>query len=89
MVGAATIAWSIAAILCFVFQCHPISDMWNPAAMFTNHCINIRAFYAGISGSNMALDIIALCMPVYMVWSLKLKAGQRLVLSGIFALGGL
>ena len=37
----------------------------------------------------MALDIIILCMPLYMVWRLKLEASQKLMLSGIFALGGL
>ena len=37
----------------------------------------------------MALDVIILCMPLYMVWRLKLDASQKLMLSGIFALGGL
>ena len=37
----------------------------------------------------MALDIIMLCMPLFMVWRLKLEPSQKLMLSGIFALGGL
>ena len=89
VIGAIIIAWSVAAILCFIFQCHPVSGMWNPAAMFTNKCIDLRAYYAGIAGANVCLDVVVLCMPLYTIWHLKLKASQKLMLFGIFALGGL
>ena len=63
--------------------------MWNPKDTFTDKCIDLQAYYRAIASSNMALDIIILCMPLYMVWRLKLEASQKLMLSGIFALGGL
>lgn len=89
IVGAACVAWAIAAIFCLVFQCHPVSGMWNPKDTFTDKCINLQAYYRAVASSNMALDVVILCMPLYMVWRLKLEASQKLMLSGIFALGGL
>ena len=89
VVGAACVAWAIAAIFCLIFQCHPFSGLWNPELTFTNKCINLQSYYRAIASSNMALDIIILCMPLFMVWRLKLEASQKLMLSGIFALGGL
>lgn len=89
VVGAASVAWAIAAILCLIFQCHPFSGLWNPQDTFTSKCFNLQAYYRAVAGSNMALDVIILCMPLYMVWRLKLESGQKLMLSGIFALGGL
>lgn len=89
VVGTACVAWAIAAILCLVFQCHPMSGMWNPEDTFTDKCINLQAYYRAVASSNMALDVVILFMPLYMVWRLKLEASQKLMLSGIFALGGL
>ncbi|KAL9064748.1 MAG: hypothetical protein Q9161_008677 [Pseudevernia consocians] len=89
VVGVACVAWAIAAVLCLVFQCHPFSGLWNPEDTFTSKCINLQSYYRAVASSNMALDIIILCMPLYMVWRLKLEASQKLMLSGIFALGGL
>ena len=83
------VSWGIVAILCTIFQCHPVSGMWKPEYSFTSHCIDIKAYYTGLSASNMVLDIMILTMPVYMVWKLSLPLSQRLALIGIFLLGGL
>lgn len=89
VVGAACIAWNIAEILSDIFQCHPIMGAWNPAFVFTNRCINLQAYFWGISASNMVLDIIILCLPLRMVWSLRVPRKQKYMLLGIFLLGGL
>ncbi len=88
------LAWGIAAVLALIFQCHPISGMWNPADQFTRKCISLKEYYTGIAGSNMGLDIILLAMPIYMVWGyngtgLRLPTSQKLMLTGVFLLGGL
>ena len=89
IVGTACVAWGIAAVFCLIFQCQPFSGLWNPEDTFTDKCIDLQAYYRAVASSNMALDVIILCMPLYMVWKLKLEASQKLMLSGIFALGGL
>lgn len=83
------LSWGVVAIVCLIFQCHPVSGMWTPADTFTDKCFNLKAYYSGVSGTNMALDIIILSMPIYMVWGLSLPTSQKIALSGIFLLGGL
>lgn len=68
--------------------------MWNPADTFTDKCIDIKAYYAGIAGSSMGLDVILLAIPIYMVWGyngtgLHLPTSQKLMLTIVFLLGGL
>lgn len=88
-VGTAVVAWTIAAILALIFQCHPISGLWYPDLTFSNQCISLSIYYSSVSGLNMVLDIVVLCLPLWMVWHLKLDAGQKFMLSAVFALGAL
>lgn len=83
------LAWGVVAIVCLIFQCHPISGMWNPEDSFTDKCFDLKAYYAAVSGSNMGLDIILLSLPMYMIWGLRLPASQKIGLTFIFLLGGL
>lgn len=83
------VAWGFATSLVIIFQCHPISGMWNPAYAYSSQCINIKAFYTGSSGAHIAFDVIILSLPLYMVIGLKLPFAQKLALAGIFLLGGL
>lgn len=89
VVGGLTIAWWLAAVMVAIFQCHPVKDAWSPLMGFTKNCINFGAFWYGIAGSNLILEIVTLVMPLYLVWSLQLAPSQKLLLSGIFCIGGL
>lgn len=88
-VGAACIACFIAEILSDMLQCHPITAAWDPAFLFSSQCINLEAYFWGISATNMILDVIILCMPLRVVWELELPTRQKCILSGIFIMGGL
>ena len=89
IVGAACIVWGLIAILWMIFQCHPVSGIFNPDDTFTDKCFNLQAYYRGVSGAHMGLDIIILCMPLLMIQQLKLPTLQKIILCGIFMLGSL
>ena len=89
IVGIACISWLIAALLCIAFQCHTNAERYNADSLFSDQCIDLKAYWIAVTASNMALDLIILCMPLYMVWHLRLANHQKIALSGIFALGGL
>ena len=89
IVGIACIGWLIAALLCLAFQCHTNAERYDADTLFSDQCIDLKAYWVAVTGSNMALDLIILCMPLYMVWRLRLANHQKIALSGIFALGGL
>ena len=89
IVGLACLAWLVAALLCLAFQCHTEAERYNVHSLFSKQCIDLKAYWVSVTGSNMALDLIILSMPLYMVWKLRLVTRQKIALSGIFALGAL
>ena len=89
VVGILCIIWFFIAICLEIFQCHPRSAAFEPEMLFTDHCIDIQAYYEGVTATNMGIDMVMLLLPVHMVWRLKLPTKQRIILSGIFILGGL
>ena len=80
--------WVFISFFLEIFQCHPLSAAFDPM-LFTDHCIAMQSYYGGVTAANMGIDIVILLLPVHMVWRLKLPIKQRIVLSGIFMLGGL
>ena len=89
IVAITCIAWLIAALLCLAFQCRTNAERYIANSLFSDQCIDLKAYWAAVTGSNMGLDLVILCMPLYIVWKLKLSTRQKVVLSGIFALGAL
>ena len=87
IVGLACIAWFIVTLFTDVFQCRPFEAAFDPALMFTYHCIDLQAYYYGICAANLAIDLIMLYLPLHMVWRLQLPTRQKISLSGIFLLG--
>ncbi|KAM0794903.1 hypothetical protein BDR22DRAFT_939785 [Usnea florida] len=87
IVGTACVAWLIAALLCLAFQCRTNAERYNLDTLFSNHCIDLKGYWIAVTGSNLVLDLVVLCMPLYIVSNLKIPTRQKLWLSGIFALG--
>ena len=88
-VGLICLAWFFIAVFIDLFQCHPFKAAFNVEVIFTDQCIDLQAFYWGITAANVTLDVPLLYLPLHMVWSLQLPKRQRLALSSIFMLGGL
>ncbi|KAL8806417.1 MAG: hypothetical protein Q9182_001332 [Xanthomendoza sp. 2 TL-2023] len=89
IVGSLCVGWCIAAIVADIFQCRPIHAAFDPEKLFTDRCMNLQAYYRGVTASNLVLDLVVLSMPLCMVWKLTLDTKQKISLSGIFLLGGL
>jgi len=88
VVGLVCVAWFLVAIFTDIFQCRPFHLAFDYQMMFSDRCIDIQAFYWGISASNVFLDLVVLSLPIWEVWKLHLPKRKKLVLSGIFMLGG-
>ena len=89
IVGSTVILWFIIALFTDLFQCRPFQAAFNVELLLTDQCINLQAYYRGITASNLCLDVILLYMPLHMVWGLKLRTRQKIEVSGIFLLGSM
>ena len=87
--GVACVMWLLAQLFAGIFQCRPFDAAFEADILFTDRCINLEAYYRGVTASNLGLDIIALCLPLPMIWRLQLSRRQKLGLTGIFLLGSL
>ncbi len=89
VVGAVCLAWFFVAIFSIIFQCRPFSAAFSLDLLLTDSCMNLQAYYWGTAIANSLLDIVFLVLPLHMVWNLKLRAQQKVLLFGVFLLGSL
>lgn len=81
------IAWSIGGVGATIWQCVPIAGAWNKS--LGARCINSDRFWVAYAVMNVLTDIMVLVLPIPSVLQLQLKLREKLLLCGIFLMGGL
>lgn len=87
VVLAIMISWGVGGIFATVFQCIPTEGAWNPTIDAT--CIDKDAFWLAFAIGNAITDAIVLVLPIPMIFQLHLKLRDKIMLAGVFLLGGL
>ena len=85
--GFVVMGYFIACVIASIAGCHPVSYYWNHDQ--PGHCIDEVNFYRWNGIVNMLLDVLVLCLPFPMTWRVNTSLRQKLILTGIFMLGGL
>ncbi|KAJ5114638.1 hypothetical protein NUU61_000397 [Penicillium alfredii] len=85
-----SIGWGVGGVIAFSCACQPLSYFWtqyiDPKG---GKCIiNLFGYYIGTSSANVFTDLLILAMPMPIVWKLQMPRTQKIIVSGIFALGG-
>ena len=77
-------------ILVSIFQCVPISALWNRSPNDSSECgVDDYAFFIGNAVPNIVTDAAILSLPIPVIWKLHRTTSQKIALSGIFMLGSL
>ncbi|TGZ82628.1 hypothetical protein EX30DRAFT_305028 [Ascodesmis nigricans] len=79
------VSWAIAINFASAFQCTPVKKAWLPQTPGT--CIHVKAFFFGNAIPNIITDLVMLCLPMPVVWTLHSSLGHKLSLSVVFSLG--
>ncbi|KAJ5611147.1 hypothetical protein N7510_007866 [Penicillium lagena] len=87
IVGTIVLMWAVAVFVTTGLMCIPVNKFWDPTV--EGACIDAAKFYYGIQIPNILTDAILLCMPLNVVWKLPIAKSQKLLLSGVFLVGGL
>jgi len=88
VVMAVVLAWSLGAIFATLFQCVPIAGSWNKSVHAK--CIDTDQFWVAYAVCNILTDVMVLSLPIPEVFKLNLRSlRERLMLCGVFLLGGL
>ncbi|XDG02261.1 hypothetical protein ABKA04_001876 [Annulohypoxylon sp. FPYF3050] len=81
------IAWTIAFTFALMFSCMPIASSWDSSLPYT--CVDLVALFTTALATDVATDFLVLLLPIYKVWQLPMPTGRKLMVVGIFLLGGL
>lgn len=85
------IGYFVSCVIASIAGCSPVSYLWDqfkdPNAQ--GSCFNEIAFFRWNGIANMLLDILMLVLPLPMVWRMRMSRRQKVLLTGIFCMGGL
>ncbi|KAL6715466.1 hypothetical protein ACLMJK_006427 [Lecanora helva] len=82
------VGFEISTTFVDIFGCHPIAAAWNKKIPHS-HCVVPQTLYMATAGINLATDVIILCIPMPLVWGLRLSVKRKVGVSLIFVLGSL
>lgn len=81
------VLWCISQILVSAFTCIPIEGLWDPTVSAVCNAIGPDPQFYMASVGNIVTDFIILLLPLPVVWKLKLRRPQKVVLFVVFGVG--
>ncbi|RHZ49386.1 uncharacterized protein CDV56_103538 [Aspergillus thermomutatus] len=85
IVACVVVLWCFGVCLIGAVICIPFWKLWEP--MTPGGCIDLAKFYYGLLIPNIVTDAVIIIMPMKAVADLHISKTQKILLSGIFALG--
>ncbi|KAL8671048.1 MAG: hypothetical protein Q9168_004441 [Polycauliona sp. 1 TL-2023] len=82
----AVVAWGIAVLLTTIFQCKPVRGAWD-ISVPRDQCFNLRTWLIATNVPNIVIDFSIICLPLPLIWKLKLSMERKIGLTGVFLLG--
>lgn len=80
--------WALAALLVNIFQCWPVQYYYDKD--LNGHCMgHQREFFQCMGSLALIEDVFILCLPIPVVWRLKITMRQKFAVTFVFSLGGL
>lgn len=85
--GAFVLTYSTVQLLVTLFQCQPIRGAWDP--FVKAKCIKLNLEFMIMGSLNVATDVTTLCLPMPLLWRLKVSIERRFQVMSMLLLGGL
>lgn len=83
-------AWGFSVFIATAFMCRPLRAYWGEGkgqCYGTIEGVNIPTYILASQIPNIFLDFAILCMPISMVWNLRMPKKEKIALIGVFLLG--
>lgn len=86
-----TAGYFVSCAVAFLVCCQPVSYYWSQYADPTGgKCVfDLYPFYIGNAAANLTTDVLILLVPIPLTWKLQMRTSQKILIIGIFLLGGL
>ena len=79
------LAFYVAILFTIVFECSPISEVWN--LFYGDHCINRNVVLVATGAVNVFSDLLNLLLPVWATWHLQMASKRKVNIVAVFATG--
>ena len=83
--GSFNLMWFIAAFFGTIFQCVPISLLWDLET--PGYCINYHDGVLAFGGITVATDFLILVLPIPLVWRIQISRRKKWLITFTFMLG--
>lgn len=80
------VLYFVVDLLVGALECSPVPFFWDKS-IAGGTCIDQDQFYRWNGVANLLIDFMVLTLTLPLIWRLKLKARQKLSVSGVFLLG--
>jgi hypothetical protein len=80
-------AWLILRTFMVIFHCIPVQAYWDKSIENAVCKINDSQFFFATCLTHFILDVVILALPVIEVFKLRLRLGQKIAITALFALG--
>ena len=88
VVGGVVVLWWFVGTLLTILGCLPIHRFWvGPSA--GGYCFDLNIFWTGMGVAELVIDTVILVLPIGIVVKLWMPLQQKILVIGIFLLGGL
>lgn len=87
VMGSIVVLWNVTIMVAATLNCIPINSFWDRS--IDGRCINAANFNYAMQIPNIVSDLIILIMPIKVVIGLPIPKAQKIMLSGVFLVGGL
>ena len=78
---------TLSSALSFLYYCRPVEKLWDMSVQ--GSCVDIyAAFFAGAVFNSVA-DVLILLLPIWLLWPLRMKLGQKIAVALVLSAGGL
>ena len=85
IVQGSNLAYFVAVVLACCLICQPLAFLWNQS--ISGSCGDQRSFDLFIGLFNLFLDVTTVALPMPVLWGLKIRTKQKLIIAGMFSMG--
>lgn len=88
IVGALVIVWWLVGTVLTIVSCLPFRRFWT-GPIAGGYCFDFNIYWMSMGAVELVIDSLLLVLPVRMVLGLQLSRQQKILVVGIFTIGGL
>lgn len=84
-----TTGWTVGSMIALLVSSDPVVYFWTSTYNPTggHYRYNFYNYYIGNAAANVVIDVLILLIPIPVVWRLKLRVTQKIMITSVFFIG--